>query len=811
MADQYNLSAQESQKQLNGDDIASTQSQVVNDSHQKQVESPVKSPKLEAQQIEQSKTPKSDSHSKKRPPSGQKRISIHKKIDDSSSKIQQSPQQNTAMQQELENGSQLNSISSSNQIAGSPNTSKSPLKKRSESIQRQRNGSEIKNESMKDSQISKKDSSQIRHIQDNLEMINNLNEKLRKLGEMDGDQTNPQSSYQDYLQMRINKAEKIRQDLTQPMDPQQLLEYFQNHKVHSTEILNMEELNKSQYLRLKRYKQCIYYGEVQNSSRTGKGLMMYFSGRLYEGDWQNDAKFGRGFELYPNGNAYEGYFVNGKPEGFGTYIWYNGEIYDGEWVNGMKHGSGQWMGVRGDSYTGEWKFGKADGKGVHKWINGDVYEGDFKCCLKHGKGQERFSNGDIYIGQYANGRPEGYGEYFWKDGAHYKGYFKNGLRHGQGIWRKKKDAKITDTYEGEYINDKRCGYGVFTWASGNIYKGEYFEDLRHGYGEMYWTDTSYYKGEWERGIQCGEGELYIPGEGIKKGTFVNNIFKQNGPGSNGQSQYRSFKSISEENSTPRGIYQGSMTKRQFNPHTPVLTEESKTVPTSNPHGSGSNIGYHSQQTPPSVSDFSTKLPHIKSHNNSFDIQSMRSYPGKKDQGHQADLNYQTAYDLGYDETDQQQSSNGLSSQKRSISVQQKRDTESRSTQTHPNSQNTISSERVRLRRGKSGSNATLLPPLNESVSPNIKRSNKKNREILLKKHELILWKGMRPKLNLKPRELRDYSDQKTVEIIRSYLHPPVWKPSGVAHCLDSSSPNRSPSPNGSVHQQSIQKRYSRIL
>jgi hypothetical protein len=35
---------------------------------------------------------------------------------------------------------------------------------------------------------------------------------------------------------------------------------------------------------------------------------------------------------------------------------------------------------------------------------------------------------------------------------------------------------------------------------------------------------SYYKGQWERGIQSGEGELYIPGEGVRKGLFVNNVF-----------------------------------------------------------------------------------------------------------------------------------------------------------------------------------------------------------------------------------------------------------------------------------------------
>lgn len=46
---------------------------------------------------------------------------------------------------------------------------------------------------------------------------------------------------------------------------------------------------------------------------------------------------------------------------------------------------------------------------------------------------------------------------------------------------------------------------------------------------MYWVDGSYYKGYWEKGIQNGEGELYIPGEEIKKGLFVNNIFRGNDP------------------------------------------------------------------------------------------------------------------------------------------------------------------------------------------------------------------------------------------------------------------------------------------
>ena len=40
---------------------------------------------------------------------------------------------------------------------------------------------------------------------------------------------------------------------------------------------------------------------------------------------------------------------------------------------------------------------------------------------------------------------------------------------------------------------------------------------------MYWGDGSYYKGEWVRGIQHGEGMLFLPGQGVKKGKFKDNV------------------------------------------------------------------------------------------------------------------------------------------------------------------------------------------------------------------------------------------------------------------------------------------------
>lgn len=40
---------------------------------------------------------------------------------------------------------------------------------------------------------------------------------------------------------------------------------------------------------------------------------------------------------------------------------------------------------------------------------------------------------------------------------------------------------------------------------------------------MFWGDGSYYKGAWVKGIQHGEGVLYVPGQGLKKGKFQDNV------------------------------------------------------------------------------------------------------------------------------------------------------------------------------------------------------------------------------------------------------------------------------------------------
>lgn len=45
----------------------------------------------------------------------------------------------------------------------------------------------------------------------------------------------------------------------------------------------MTDVHASEYLKLKKYKESVYYGEFVNGRRHGKGIMVYDDGRVYEG------------------------------------------------------------------------------------------------------------------------------------------------------------------------------------------------------------------------------------------------------------------------------------------------------------------------------------------------------------------------------------------------------------------------------------------------------------------------------------------------------------------------------------------------
>ena len=64
-------------------------------------------------------------------------------------------------------------------------------------------------------------------------------------------------------------------------DPQNLIHHFRREYKLLGNCLDLQALNKSDKLRLKKYKEAVYYGEIVNSKRHGFGIMVYDNTRVY--------------------------------------------------------------------------------------------------------------------------------------------------------------------------------------------------------------------------------------------------------------------------------------------------------------------------------------------------------------------------------------------------------------------------------------------------------------------------------------------------------------------------------------------------
>jgi hypothetical protein len=71
-------------------------------------------------------------------------------------------------------------------------------------------------------------------------------------------------------------------------------------------LFEFEALVKEPNFGIKRYKNCLYKGQLVDRKREGLGVLLYATGRIYEGEWIRERRNGRGFELYPNGAKYIG-------------------------------------------------------------------------------------------------------------------------------------------------------------------------------------------------------------------------------------------------------------------------------------------------------------------------------------------------------------------------------------------------------------------------------------------------------------------------------------------------------------------------
>lgn len=72
---------------------------------------------------------------------------------------------------------------------------------------------------------------------------------------------------------------------------------FKNYRP-KTNIIDVQKLHTSPYLKIKKYKDAAYYGEIVNGKRQGIGLIIHNNNKVYEGQWEVDLKHGQGFEQF---------------------------------------------------------------------------------------------------------------------------------------------------------------------------------------------------------------------------------------------------------------------------------------------------------------------------------------------------------------------------------------------------------------------------------------------------------------------------------------------------------------------------------
>ena len=54
----------------------------------------------------------------------------------------------------------------------------------------------------------------------------------------------------------------------------------------SAEIITQQGLP----VAIKKYKNCIYYGSINQNKKDGYGILVYFTGKIFEGKFSNDVK-----------------------------------------------------------------------------------------------------------------------------------------------------------------------------------------------------------------------------------------------------------------------------------------------------------------------------------------------------------------------------------------------------------------------------------------------------------------------------------------------------------------------------------------
>lgn len=92
---------------------------------------------------------------------------------------------------------------------------------------------------------------------------------------------------------RAKKMELIRQKLKDRKITEYESDTIERYEMLSEEF-DYEQVRNNENFVIKRYKDSLYRGEAnpETKKRSGRGVMVYDSGRIYEGTWQQDKRHG---------------------------------------------------------------------------------------------------------------------------------------------------------------------------------------------------------------------------------------------------------------------------------------------------------------------------------------------------------------------------------------------------------------------------------------------------------------------------------------------------------------------------------------
>jgi hypothetical protein len=319
-------------------------------------------------------------------------------------------------------------------------------------------------------------------------------------------------------------------------------------------------------------KNSLYYGEVKDGKRFGKGIYVDFDGNYFEGTLDEKNQYNTKSDPYYKNHSYTGGMMNKCFSGQGLLVFnekYSKKKYYTHFLNfppleyGIEYTGKQYEGifeksrlVKGtilydDGSKEEVEKIDSNNDKVIRWDKkgAQVFEGiryiyksgsteesvAFFTCqgdCANGIGKKTDNYGNTYEGNWKNGVYEGKGKLTYaKQGFvdhYYDGNWKNGLFEGLGEWKGKDELGFQSSYSGNWSQGKKNGHGVYskTYYSNEWIKVEtdFTNDQMGNKGSTTKVETYYTPDYVHQGSQNRTANWRIENEKVIA-TIIQNDFK----------------------------------------------------------------------------------------------------------------------------------------------------------------------------------------------------------------------------------------------------------------------------------------------